>query len=577
MRNCCDDQFLMDCLSSEYEIIPLNPSVNYESESDVESDVICGVGSTAMEEDFKEIDSNVDKMISHTELQNINFVKEIEAEQMLVSNESYVNVNSSSHPVISDVIAGNDKISCEDTLKHSEKACDNNNNVKNDDSIDSTLDSASKPVEAIETGRSTKKVKKKLNLQEYKQLRGNPHMTCSLKDVKDTLLEELKSSGEMLTSLPPIPLPSFNKDGSRKDNKTGAPENMEMAKPLHLSDNPDNYEEIIIVSIGCNTDMSIPSEEIFAETTVEDDLVEENESRTLKNIVNDLKKENKQNILLSHTTLLASIQNIVTNKKQTPSASAPCSLQKVEFKMESDEQHGEDKVIMHLRKDRSRQETRTIETQTTNLLQFPPLNKLWIKKCNNSNNKSNVQKNYRSTKYDSDDDGKSNSSRSRSRSSNRNYRPIASHNRQRKSSQRNKSISSSMYSSESDSDYSSKRRHRRRSRSSSASSYTSTDSSNSSGSSSSSSYDRDMSRRGQRQRNYSYRSNQSHYSNGSRRSRSRSRSSYYRRRSNSRRSTSSGRYYYDRPRRSYSRQKGSRNSSNSNIKKEVVVDPDSKY
>ena len=323
-----------------------------------------------------------------------------------------------------------------------------NNNSNSNASYDSTKDV---------------KVKKKLNLTEYKLRRGNNICTESSltpNELKCNL--QIQLSDDLPTSLPEITLPTDPRPGALKTNngqlKTEEKPKSILAPTLH----PD-YEEIIILSIGCNTDLSRPPFE-----NDEDDLDAINVDTSLKNIVNTLKKDNMQNILQSHTSLLSSIQTVVTQAKcNSTLATAAVSSDKTE---KTTKEHGEDKVIMHLRKDRVRTQKRNFSVQTDNLSEFPPL--LLLPSNSSKKNSSRNYRNRRATR------SKSRSySRSRSRSCNSSsyryrsescsksrLRSRSNVKRSRKNSysQRcNKSLSSSMNSSDSESD---------RSRSSSSSS-----------------------------------------------------------------------------------------------------------
>lgn len=311
------------------------------------------------------------------------------------------------------------------------------------------------------------KVKKKLNLTEYKLRRGNNICTessLSPNELKCNL--QIQLSDDLPTSLPEITLPTDPRPGALKTNN-GQTKTEEKPKSILVPSLHPDYEEIIILSIGCNTDLSRPPFE-----NDEDDLDAINVDKSLKNIVNNLKKDNMQNILQSHTSLLSSIQTVVTQAKCNSNlATAAVSSDKNEKKTK---EHGEDKVIMHLRKDRVRTQKRNFSVQTDNLSEFPPL--LLLAPSNSNRNKSS-SRNYRSRRATR---SKSRSySRSRSRSCNsssyryrsescsksRNRsRSIVIRSRNNSYTQRcNKSLSSSMNSSDSESD-------RSRSRSSSSSS-----------------------------------------------------------------------------------------------------------
>lgn len=345
--------------------------------------------------------------------------------------------------------------------------------VEDDNIIVTTIDSellSNNNSNSNASNDSTKdvKVKKKLNLTEYKLRRGNNIcIESSLTTNESKFNLQIQLSDDLPTSLPEITLPTDPRPGALKTNngQTKAeekPKSSILVPTLH----PD-YEEIIILSIGCNTDLSRPPFE-----NDEDDLDAINVDKSLKNIVNNLKKDNMQNILQSHTSLLSSIQTVVTQAKcNSTLATAAVSSDKSEKKTK---EHGEDKVIMYLRKDRVRTQKRNFSVQTDNLSEFPPL---LLLAPSNSNRIKSSSRNYRSRRATR---SKSRSySRSRSRSCNSSsyrYRSEScskSRNRSRSNVMRsrnnsytkrcNKSLSSSMNSSDSESE-------RSRSRSSSSSS-----------------------------------------------------------------------------------------------------------
>lgn len=134
------------------------------------------------------------------------------------------------------------------------------------------------------------------------------------------------------------------------------------------------YEEIIIVSIGCNTDISIPKTPLLSkiQTSV-----------------------GEANARISSSSLISSIQNVLLKKSQCADQTAATAKKvsdprkrkptksngeendvDVDGLDEAGEEHGENKVIMHLRKDRVRPMRNTISIQTDPYFQFPPLQKL---------------------------------------------------------------------------------------------------------------------------------------------------------------------------------------------------------
>lgn len=130
-----------------------------------------------------------------------------------------------------------------------------------------------------------------------------------------------------------------------------------------LSYNPDHYEEIVLVSIGCNTEITIPPIE---DENDSNDAIPAN--KFLTNIVNNLNKDNVETLLKS-TTLFSSIQAVVQGK---------CAATETDFEQICDiktdsSEHGEDKTIMHLRKDRLRPFKCSVALQTDSASIFPPL------------------------------------------------------------------------------------------------------------------------------------------------------------------------------------------------------------
>lgn len=626
----------MDYLKTQYDIVKIDPNVNYESEDesddcdqssvDMDIDQFCAADQVMETTAFvneksnqivaelspqqnsikfkeKEVDKHVNENRSSHELNSLprdtHIILQETADTTMINkdkndNDIVMEIHSNDSKLVVDdkvvVIAGdgnNNKnkqkehpvqidMEVDNTLTSNLTTlnvviCDNSSNTVDSLSITPNSDNGASAADAVEG--CTKKVKKKLNLQEYKIRRGNPSMTCSLNDVKDTLLEGIPK--DTPTSLPPIPLPDLNNPGATVPQQNECDQEM-----VELDHDPEEFEEIIIVSIGCNTQMSIDPNEVICETNEESEnkKTDEEESTSLTSIVNNLKKDNKQNILLSNSSLLASIQNVVTQKKQTPLVSTSTETVQPEITSEEkprnegeEQDHGEDKVIMHLSKYRQRPEMKTMSTQTESLPQFPPL-VLLIKKCASKNPHTNIARNYRIRKVS----GRS-KTRSRSRSTSRssavsNY--VSKRQRTTSFSQRNKSLSSSMYSSsssDSDSDYSKKsRRARSRTYSYSCSSSSSDSGSDSdsdscdSSQSSSASYDRDREQRARRSRLCSFRSNKSAYSNRS--NYSQSRASFSRSRSRSSRRSKSPRHhlFYENNRRRNSRAKQNFNR-NANI------------
>lgn len=240
--------------------------------------------------------------------------------------------------------------------------------------------------------------------------------------------------------------------------------------------NPD-YEEIIIVSVGSNTEIRIPplvriEDFVKNKSCTSVNLLQPN--TLIYDISNTLHKvKASEHVKISSNSLISSIQETVL-KKATPTclksnvqtlptspniAGSPpgqCSPKKPEMSQtdvcnasKSTQQsavpeHGEDKIIMHLRKDRLRPKTRTISVQTDILPQFPPL-ELIISTMSNSDNVTSRKERTRRRRYRSrrvSCSSEEDESRSRSRSHKHlEKRRRLSSTRSRKHSYRSKSIS----------------------------------------------------------------------------------------------------------------------------------------
>lgn len=132
-----------------------------------------------------------------------------------------------------------------------------------------------------------------------------------------------------------------------------------------------DYEEIIIVSASCNTDISIPplpNQTIYPLNNASRSLLKS--SALFSTITNTFQKvKANDNAKLSTCSLIASIQDVVV-KKTLPVEDIETGDIKDSSKPEH---HGEDKIIMHLRKDRIRKRMCSIGIQTDLQPEFPPL------------------------------------------------------------------------------------------------------------------------------------------------------------------------------------------------------------
>lgn len=316
-----------DDSDSDFETIVLNPNINYESDDD-----------SGMEE--------LSQSSSFVKLKGL----EVEPQP---NQEVALKAGIATVPEVEEVSC--DSISIAVTV-------DDDNSIHSNDSMN-----------------CPKKVRKKLNLEEYKQRRANEKPQTPLFDLpRKVAAFELCDAP---ASLPTLILPN-DPDWIGHMGEHGR------------SYNPALYEEIVLVSMGCNTETTIPPFE-------EDDEMKP-ASNFLTNIVNNLKV--KSELLNSSSTLFSSIQAVVQGKV---AADENDNEQVCKRSVESKEQ-GEDKTIMHLRKDRLRPFKITVGSQTDSVALFPPLllsPSLIFNRIRNS-------RNYRR-----------NISRSRSRSRSRSFSP----------------------------------------------------------------------------------------------------------------------------------------------------------
>jgi hypothetical protein len=199
------------------------------------------------------------------------------------------------------------------------------------------------------------KTRKKLNLQEYKLRRANKPAPI-LENINSKVLELCKI---IPATLPPIFLPTDPRnikliaEQHNQFQQQHAVAEQNESKECEMSVVPvtpglhPDYEEIILVSIECNTDITIPPNE------------NQSSAKFLTNIVNN-------DSLLAPSTLFSSINQVLHEK-----SSADMSIVS---KMDTNvNEHGENKVIMHLRKDRIRPSKCHEIVQTDNSALFPPL------------------------------------------------------------------------------------------------------------------------------------------------------------------------------------------------------------
>lgn len=287
----------------EYEVITIDPNVNYESEDETMEDLS---------------QHNCSTQTAAVEIENPN-----PAEQHACNQEVEV------------------KVAVAETQTVDEVPCDNIAAIIEDENSNSN--------------DSMKRVRKKLNLAEYKKRRANEVPQKPLFDLPRKIAAfELC---DVPASLPLLILPTdpnWSSNGQVEIKK----EPVESEAPKKLAFNPEVYEEIVMVSIGCNTDITLSPHD---DTEDGDD-----KGKFLKNIVNNLKKDNADNLLNSATSLFSSIQAVVQEKCLTTDTSTEPTI-----KIENGQ--GEDKIIMHLKKNRLRPFKCNVGLQTDNISLFPPL------------------------------------------------------------------------------------------------------------------------------------------------------------------------------------------------------------
>lgn len=199
--------------------------------------------------------------------------------------------------------------------------------------------------------------RKKLNLAEYKQKRAQQPAPVLFNPNGTTL--KLCETPE---SLPVIDLPSDPRTIQKFLNQVnqqseGNQEEPEAGKNKNIFAIHPDYHEIVLVSKCTNTDISIPPNQQEQSPT---------KAKFLTNIVNTFKNDKHGNS--SANSLYSSINEVMRKKCEEMNTA---NERVVNDKME--EHHGEDKVIMHLRKDRIRAQGCSISIQTEINPLFPPL------------------------------------------------------------------------------------------------------------------------------------------------------------------------------------------------------------
>lgn len=197
-----------------------------------------------------------------------------------------------------------------------------------------------------------------------------------------------------------------------------------------LKINP-NFEEIVIVSIGCNTNLTIPAQNAHSNCNET-----EQNMLLLYNISDTIKKANSfgENIVISSNSLISSIKDVVLKINNPPTGipethtspnigvSPPKNVSpgKPEASnfgilgetVSTDVDHGEDRTIMHLRKDTQRPKSHSVSVQTEYSSIFPVLKRLsreyTSNKCTSQRKDKYAERRYRKRGISSSSDDENN-------------------------------------------------------------------------------------------------------------------------------------------------------------------------
>lgn len=182
-------------------------------------------------------------------------------------------------------------------------------------------------------------VKKKLNLEEYLKrrpdLKLNPSKSSEIKvEINDWTLDSNQSVREQESPINPV-------------------QNL--------------YEEIIVVSIGSNTDVTIPPNDGDVQSI-----------KLISKITDTIAKVTNDGEHIPSNSLIASIRDVIIKKSNSLKCSNNVSDGTKNEKIETTLEHGEDKTIMHLKKDRIRTKYISTGIQTDCDIRFPTLEKFTI-------------------------------------------------------------------------------------------------------------------------------------------------------------------------------------------------------
>jgi hypothetical protein len=315
---------------SDFDIIALDPNVNYETSDDDDDESEMEYEDTVVWNDNSNKMFTADKMSDfETELSD---QKVTEEETMCIENNQ------------EEELIGVKDVTIED-----------------------------EPMQLVENVCANEKPRKKLNLAEYKIRRANKPQSPVEKFDKNVVLELC----EIPDSLPILELPTDprsiknllegkdqTQDEQNLDENSEINLNIQAQSATTTSTDPltihPDYEEIVLMSMECQTEISISPYEL------DEDCEKKSSAGFLTNIVNSFHHSNNAKTILNSTSTLLSSINAVLSEKRNNSSN--------EVKTKSDsKEHGENKVIMHLRKDRIRPYRNCAAIQTEVSPLFPPL------------------------------------------------------------------------------------------------------------------------------------------------------------------------------------------------------------
>ncbi|XP_055303832.1 uncharacterized protein LOC129569214 [Sitodiplosis mosellana] len=218
----------------------------------------------------------------------------------------------------------------------------------------------------VEESKVESSAKRKLNIQEYLKRKSLKTSHNSGASINGSFIVNIKT--EKIGNEAPM-------ESNQKKNETN-----EEASPNDVFVGNSMYEEIIIVSMGCNTNISIPEASFIQPSEMKD-----GKSVKSKVLLSDIQTSvEKANSKISSMSLISSIQDVILKKthsieqndKKDVTVGGDEDATNGKDKEKEVPEHGENKVIMHLRKDRVRPTRVSTSIQTDPYFQFPPLEKL---------------------------------------------------------------------------------------------------------------------------------------------------------------------------------------------------------